>query len=270
MQERNGYKRFLNFSTHSKKPKSLYMKTLTVMILISFFSSIFSLSQDYEKDVIKTSGGDLSMTFIGHGTLMFEYNGLVIHIDPTMREANYEKMPDADLILVTHQHGDHLDIHAINHILKEDCEAVMTQVCLENLENFDQAVIMKNGDKKIVKGIPIEAIPAYNIEHKRNNGIPYHPRGEGNGYVLTFGDTRVLIAGDTENIPEIKALEGIDIAFLPMNLPYTMTPEMVADAAKAFRPSILYPYHYGDTDTGKLVELLADEKDIEVRIRKLE
>ena len=246
------------------------MKTQIVMILISLLSSFFSFSQKYEKDIIKTSGGELSITFIGHASLMFEFNGQVIHIDPTMREADYKDMPDADLILVTHEHGDHLDITAINHILKEDCDVIMTPACLDNLENFNQAVVMKNGDKKEVKGIPVEAIPAYNIEHKRNNGMPYHPKGVGNGYILTFGDTRILIAGDTENTPEIKALEGIDIAFLPMNLPYTMTPEMVADAARAFRPSILYPYHYGNTDTGKLVELLAGEKDIEVRIRKLE
>ena len=240
------------------------------MITMSFLSSIFSLSQKYEKDVVKTSAGDLTMTFVGHGTLMFEFNGMVIHIDPTMREAKYQDMPDADLILVTHQHGDHLDITAINHILKDDCPVVMTPVCLENLEDFDPAVVMKNGDKKTVKNIPIEAIPAYNIEHKRDNGQAFHPRGEGNGYILTFGDTRVLIAGDTENIPEIKALTDIDIAFLPMNLPYTMTPEMVADAALAFRPSILYPYHFGDTDTDQLVKLLAGEKEIEVRIRDLD
>jgi L-ascorbate metabolism protein UlaG (beta-lactamase superfamily) len=246
------------------------MKTPVIMILISFLSSIFSFSQDYEKDVVKTSKGDLVMNFIGHGTLMFEFNGMVIHIDPTMREAKYKDMPDADLILVTHQHGDHLDITAINHVLKEDCEVVMTPVCLENLEDFDHAVVMKNGDVKTVKGIPIEAIPAYNIAHKRNNGKPYHPKGEGNAYVLTFGDTRVLIGGDTENVPEIKALDNIDIAFLPMNLPYTMTPEMVADAAMAFRPSILYPYHFGNTNTEELVKLLENEKDIEVRIRDLQ
>jgi len=246
------------------------MKTLIVMVLMSLLSSIFSLSQKYEKDVIKTSAGDLNMTFIGHGTLMFEFNGMVIHIDPTMREAKYQDMPDADLILVTHEHGDHLDITAINHILKEDCQVVMTPICLENLEDFAHAVVMKNGDNQTVKDIPIEAIPAYNIENKRNNGNPYHPKGEGNGYVLTFGDTKVLIGGDTENIPEFKTLEGIDIAFLPMNLPYTMTPEMVADAALAFRPAILYPYHFGNTDTDKLVKLLSGEKDIEVRIRNLE
>jgi L-ascorbate metabolism protein UlaG (beta-lactamase superfamily) len=97
----------------------------------------------------------------------------------------------------------------------------------------------------------------------------FHPKGEGNGYVLTFGDTRIHIAGDTENTPEMKALRNIAYAFLPMNLPYTMTPEMAADAALAFRPKVLYPYHYGDTDTGRLIELLKDAEDIEVRIRRM-
>jgi L-ascorbate metabolism protein UlaG (beta-lactamase superfamily) len=112
-------------------------------------------------------------------------------------------------------------------------------------------------------------VPAYNIVHKRSSGSPFHPKGQGNGYVVTFGDKRVYIAGDTENVPEMKRLKGIDIAFLPMNLPYTMTPEMVADAAKAFAPKILYPYHYGKTDPTKLVDLLKDTKGIEVRIRKM-
>ncbi|MFQ5722189.1 MAG: MBL fold metallo-hydrolase, partial [Candidatus Aminicenantales bacterium] len=115
----------------------------------------------------------------------------------------------------------------------------------------------------------IEAVPAYNIVHKRSSGLPFHPRGIGNGYVINFGDKRVYVAGDTENIPEMKQLKNIDIAFLPMNLPYTMTPEMVAEAARMFRPKILYPYHYGQTDTSKIVELLKDDKDIEVHIRKL-
>jgi L-ascorbate metabolism protein UlaG (beta-lactamase superfamily) len=103
----------------------------------------------------------------------------------------------------------------------------------------------------------------------RSPGVPFHPKGIGNGYIVTFGDKRIYIAGDTENTPEMKNLKGIDIAFLPMNLPYTMTPEMVADAAKAFRPKILYPYHYGNTETAKIIDLLKDEKDIEVRIRSM-
>ena len=108
------------------------------------------------------------------------------------------------------------------------------------------------------------------MKHMRSPGNPFHPKGIGNGYIITFGDKRLYAAGDTENIPEMKKLSGIDIAFLPMNLPYTMTPEMVADAALMFRPKILYPYHFGETDTSKLVDLLKDNQDIEVRIRDLQ
>jgi L-ascorbate metabolism protein UlaG (beta-lactamase superfamily) len=129
---------------------------------------------------------------------------------------------------------------------------------------------MKNGDVQTIEGLKIEAVPAYNLVHMRNAGVPFHPKGVGNGYVLTFGDKRVYVAGDTENVSEMKKLERIDIAFLPMNLPYTMTPEMVADAAKAFKPKILYPYHYGKSDTSQLVRLLRDYDEIEVRIRRMQ
>jgi L-ascorbate metabolism protein UlaG (beta-lactamase superfamily) len=142
----------------------------------------------------------------------------------------------------------------------------LTAKCAEKIHD---GTIMNNGDLKTVKGLKIEAVPAYNIVHMRSKGVPYHPKGVGNGYVITLGDKRIYVAGDTENTPEMKNLERIDVAFLPMNLPYTMTPEMVADAARAFKPGILYPYHYGETDTSRLVELLKDQKDIEVRIRKI-
>jgi L-ascorbate metabolism protein UlaG (beta-lactamase superfamily) len=128
---------------------------------------------------------------------------------------------------------------------------------------------MMNGDSRTFVGITIEAVPAYNLVQKRPDGRPFHPKGEGNGYVLTFGSTRVYVAGDTENTPEMKGLKSIDVAFLPMNLPYTMTPAQVADAVKAFRPKVLYPYHYGETDPGALKELLKGEKGIEVRIRPM-
>jgi L-ascorbate metabolism protein UlaG (beta-lactamase superfamily) len=116
----------------------------------------------------------------------------------------------------------------------------------------------------------IEAVAAYNLVHQRESGESFHPKGRGNGYIITFGDQRVYVAGDTENTPEMKALQSIDIAFLPMNLPYTMTPEMVADAAQAFKPRILYPYHFGKTDTAKLKNLLQGAKEMEVRVRKME
>lgn len=235
-----------------------------------FFLVIFACSavaqEQFETDIINTSGGDLKITFIGHATLMFTFNEKVIHIDPVGQYADYSKLPKADLILITHQHGDHLDPKVIDILRAEKTIIVLTEACVEKVE---RGVIMKNGDAQSVEGLPIEAVPAYNLVHKRDNGQPFHPKGVGNGYVIAFGDKKVYVAGDTENSPEMKALEGIECAFLPMNLPYTMTPEMVADAAKAFKPKILYPYHYGDTDTSKIVELLKDSPEIEVRIRKM-
>jgi len=220
----------------------------------------------FEQDIIKTSGGDLKITFFGHATLMFEFADNIIHVDPWSKFADYSKLGDADLILVTHEHSDHLDPEAIEAIRKEDTKIVLTKPCTEDIAG---GIVMKNGDTETVLGLKIEAVPAYNIVHKRSSGEPFHPKGRGNGYVITFGDRRVYVAADTENTPEMKTLKNIDVAFLPMNLPYTMTPEMVADAAKAFKPKILYPYHYGDTDPTKLVELLKNEKQIEVRIRKM-
>jgi L-ascorbate metabolism protein UlaG (beta-lactamase superfamily) len=222
--------------------------------------------EQYETDVIRTSAGDLEITFLGHGTLMLTFGGKTIHVDPFSSVADYSKLPKADLILVTHEHHDHLDRGALARVRTRETAVVLTEACAKQVKG---GIVMRNGDTRTVEGVKIEAVPAYNIAHKRGDGQPFHPKGVGNGYILTFGDTRVYVAGDTENIPEMKALQDIDCAFLPMNLPYTMTPEMVADAARMIQPSILYPYHYGDTDTSKLVELLRDQQGTEVRIRRM-
>jgi L-ascorbate metabolism protein UlaG (beta-lactamase superfamily) len=243
------------------------MKT-TIFLL--FMSNLISFGQKkFEQDIIQTVKGDLKITFIGHGSLMFEFQGKFIYIDPVMQSADYNTMPDADLILITHEHGDHLDQNAISALKKSDTEILLTQKCFSMLKETTNTRKISNGSTTEAKGIKITAIPAYNIQNKRPDGTPYHPKGEGNGYIIEFGDKKVLVAGDTENMPEIKALKGIDIAFLPMNLPYTMTPAMVADAASAFRPKVLYPYHFGDTNTSELLKLLEKEKEIEVRIRQL-
>lgn len=222
---------------------------------------------DFQKDVIETNIGELVITFVGHGTLMFVFDEKVIHVDPVASEADYSIMPKADIVLVTHEHGDHFDPKSISAIRQELTDIVLTESCRDKIEG---SLVMDNGDVRTFKGIKVEAVPAYNLKHKRASGEPFHPKGRGNGYILTFGDKRVYIAGDTENIPEMKELANIDIAFLPMNLPYTMTPEMVADAAKSFKPTLLYPYHYGKTDPGLLVELLKDSGMIEVRVRNMQ
>jgi L-ascorbate metabolism protein UlaG (beta-lactamase superfamily) len=222
--------------------------------------------ENFEKDTIKTASGDLEITFIGHGSLMFRYGGKIIHMDPYGQVADYSKLPKADLVLLAHDHPDHLDPAALQSVRTKDTVVVLTESCAEKVKG---GIVMRPGDIMTITGIKIEVVPAYNIVHKRPDGQLFHPKGYGNGYILTFGDKRVYVAGDTENIPEMKALASIDYAFLPMNLPYTMTPEMAADAARMFRPKVLYPYHYGETDPSRLVSLLKDSPDIAVRIRKM-
>jgi len=221
---------------------------------------------DHETDSLETSNGDLEITFLGHGSLLFAYGGKWIYADPFSRVADYSALPKADVVLITHEHHDHLDPEALAQIRTDATDVICTELCEGQIEG---GTVMRNGDVTVVQGLNVEAIPAYNLLHKRESGDPFHPSGDGNGYVVTFGDLRVLIAGDTENTPELKAVSDIHVAFLPMNLPYTMTPEMVADVAIAMKPRILYPYHFGSTDTSRLTELLKDHPEIEVRIRSL-
>lgn len=221
----------------------------------------------FQEDTIQTTAGPLKITFVGHGSLILTLNDKVFYVDPWSKLADYSKFPPADVILITHNHYDHLDPNAIAYIRQEKTRILVSQSCEKTIID---AEILKNGQTKQIAGVEIEAVPAYNIKNKRPDGTPYHAKGDGNGWILTWGQTRVYIAGDTENTPEMKALKNIDVAFLPMNLPYTMTPEMVADAAKSFMPKILYPYHYGNTDVQKLADLLKDSKDIELRIRNMQ
>ncbi len=245
------------------------MKPVFASLVISLAVCTAAQAQSLKKfqsDTVKTSSGDLVISFIGHGSLAFTFKEKMIYVDPWGELADYSKLPKADLILVTHEHYDHLDKKAIEASRKKDCVVLASPLAAKALRG---ATVMKNGSAKTVLGVKIEAVPAYNIKHLRDGKNPFHPKGDGNGYVLTFGNTRVYVAGDTENIPEMKRLRGVDIAFLPMNLPYTMTPQMVADAAKMIMPKALYPYHYGDTDTKKLAALLKDAKGIEIRIRRM-
>lgn len=220
----------------------------------------------YKTDIVSTSLGDLAITFIGHGSLMFQFNNMIIHLDPVSEMGDYSELPKADVILITHEHFDHFHPDTIKMLSKEDTIIVSDKTCASK---FPNCLSMDNNESRTIKGLEIKAVPAYNIKHMREPGSPFHPKGVGNGYIVTFSDKNVYVAGDTENIPEMKQISGIDIAFLPMNLPFTMTPEMAAEAALSFKPRILYPYHFGDTDTNRLIELLEDTPEIEVRIREL-
>jgi L-ascorbate metabolism protein UlaG (beta-lactamase superfamily) len=235
----------------------------TIIILAMTISASSQSIPDFDK--ISTSAGIVELHFIGHGSLMFKVNGYVIYFDPVRSSGNYDFLPKADIILITHEHGDHLDTKLIDDLKKEETLVFCNG---NSLSKIPWAMAMKSGDRQEINNIVVEAVPAYNIINESSPGKPFHPRGAGIGYILTIGGKRFYIAGDTENTPEMKALKNIDVAFLPMNLPYTMTPGMVADAARSFKPKILYPYHFGETNTAELVNLLKDTS-IEVRIRNL-
>jgi L-ascorbate metabolism protein UlaG (beta-lactamase superfamily) len=239
--------------------------SLTVVVCALMMAMAVPVQAAGSADKTQSAGGDLEIKHVGHGSLMFNHAGKVIHVDPFGKMGDYSKLPKADLVLITHEHGDHLDSVAIEQITKKGTKVIASEAAAKKLKG---ASTMRNGDVTTVNGLKIEAVPAYNLIHKRESGGPFHPKGKGNGYVITFGDKRVYVAGDTENTPEMKNLKEIDIAFLPANLPYTMTAEMVVDAAKAFKPKVLIPYHYdmGKSELPKLKGLMKDVPGIEFRI----
>lgn len=205
-------------------------------------------------DTYLTDKGELKVTLIGHGSLMFEYDGKIIHVDPFSKIADYTLLPKADLVILTHEHYDHLDSLALSQVTKENTHFILPKVCGEILGLGE---VINNGDTTVYNNLKIKAVPAYNIVHKNDDGKFYHPKGRGNGYIIKFDDYNVYIAGDTENIPEMKNLtDSIHIAFLPKNTPYTMTDEMFVDAIGKVSPVYLYPYHFEDFDQEKIVKAM--------------
>jgi len=242
------------------------MKAFRLALVILPFCGAFALAAPFPVDRIPTSGEKLAITFIGHASLSFAWEGKVVHVDPVGKPGDLASLPKGDLILITHDHPDHLDPAAIAALSGQG-----TVLVANPAPGAAQAGarVLRNGESATFAGIPVKAVPAYNRVNRRSDGKPFHPRGEGNGYVLTFGDKRVYVAGDTEDIPEMRELGPIDVAFLPVNLPYTMTPEMLFEAARLVKPKILYPYHTGDTDMAKVREILKDMPGVEVRIRPM-
>lgn len=214
------------------------------------------------EDVIPATGGDIRITPIMHASLQVEHAGRVIHIDP-WSQGDYANAKPADLILVTDIHGDHLDPAAIAKIRKPGAPIVAPAAAAAKL---DGATVIANGERKEVTGVSIEAVPMYNLQRGPAAGQLYHTKGRGNGYVLTLGGKRLYFSGDTECVPEMKNLKQIDVAFMTMNLPYTMPPIEAAECVKAFKPKIVYPYHYRNS---KLEEFTSALKGlpIEVRVR---
>jgi len=215
-------------------------------------------------DTEKTPAGDLVITPVHHGSLMLQFGGKVIHIDP-WSQGNYSSLPRADYILITDIHGDHTDKAIIDKLKKEGTVILGPDVVVKKIL---EGTVVANGEKKKLGEIEVEAVPMYNLQRGPQPGALFHTKGRGNGYVLTLGGKRVYVSGDTEAIPEMKALKAIDIAFVCMNLPYTMPPEEAAEGVRAFKPKVVYPYHYRGSDTKAFAAALANEKGIDVRLRE--
>ncbi|MGC9151117.1 MAG: MBL fold metallo-hydrolase [Microbacter sp.] len=227
------------------------------MTFLITFLSMNAMAQ-MQIDTYETSMGELKITYITHASILFQINGKNIFVDPfTNQKVDYASFPKADLLLITHEHYDHLDPQAYSKIITPKTDVITTKTVAE--KGLFKARILNNGATTRWDGIEITAVPAYNIAHKRPDGAFYHPKGIGNGYVLAFGNFRVYIAGDTENIPEMRSLGKIDVAFLPKNLPYTMSDEQFIEAAKTIHPHVLYPYHYFSVDKEALRKALPED-----------
>jgi L-ascorbate metabolism protein UlaG (beta-lactamase superfamily) len=223
-----------------------------------------------QTDVVKTSKGDLRITPIHHGSVLFEFDGKSYYVDP-FHEGNFDGLPKADFIFITHAHPDHMDPVAIELIRKPSTVIVCPPSVEEKLapkERGDGIIVLKNGEKHAVGGVGTEAIAMYNLKRGPAAGKLFHEKGWGEGFVLTFADKRVYLSGDTECTPEMRALKDIDVAFVCMNLPYTMPPSEAAECIAAFKPKIVYPYHYRGSDLADLDKGLAGNKGVEVRKRE--
>jgi L-ascorbate metabolism protein UlaG (beta-lactamase superfamily) len=240
---------------------------MKVILLTLCSATVFSLGMvalanaGGEPNVFLTSAGPVKITPLNHASTLIEAGGKTIYLDPA-KPVKFSGLPKADLILITDIHGDHMDPDSIKDASKSDTEIFAAPAVVQTVTT---AKPIANGETKTWQGWTIEAIPAYNLKRGPAPGKLFHDKGRGNGYVLTYGGKRFYFSGDTEGVPEMRALKNIDVAFVCMNLPYTMPPEEAADAVKAFHPEIVIPYHYRGSDLSVFQKALAGT-GIEVRL----
>lgn len=241
------------------------MRSLGYTLLGFFFLTIYPHVR--AQDTINK----VAITPVLHGSLVLQYNGKTIYIDPYGGAELYQNLPKPDMVMITDIHGDHYHQETLDGIATEEAQLVAPQAVYDKLtgNKFQEIIIMNNGEDTVTNDIGIEAIAMYNLPEAEDSR---HPKGRGNGYILTLGDQRVYISGDTEDIPEMRALRNIDIAFVCMNMPYTMTVEQAADAVNEFKPTVVYPYHYRGrpdmSDTEKFKSLVEANNEVtEVRLR---
>ncbi|MBO7418597.1 MAG: MBL fold metallo-hydrolase [Bacteroidaceae bacterium] len=245
------------------------MKRIITMAM-AFAATAALSAQNYKVETFKTpNGNDVNITLIKHATLAIEFKGYEIHVDAVPNYGtDYSKFPKGDLILVTHEHGDHFNPETIESLMKPNSLLFMNQRCFNQMHN---GIVLRNGDsRRITKDISMKTVPAYNTTPDH---LQFHPKGVGNGYVLNIDGLKIYIAGDTEDIPEMSELkdENIDVAFLPVNQPFTMTVDQAIRAAWMIQPKVLIPYHFGQTDVAPIKQRLeSDGSGIEVWLREMQ
>ncbi len=243
------------------------LRTFFIFILLGFLTSTFAQAQlNNNPDRIDTDEGELVIHPILHGSVIFEWNGQTVYVDPWGQAELYDEKPAPDIILITHPHGDHLSPETLVSLDIENTSFYVPQAVADQLpeQYLSQTTVIANGETKEYEGITIRAVPMYNLPEEDAR----HAKGWGNGYVLTMGGKDVYVSGDTEGIPEMRNLEGIDIAFVCMNLPYTMDINQASDAVLDFKPAIVYPYHHRGQDIQEFKKLVdSGDKNIEVRLK---
>ena len=253
------------------------MKKLAILLVgLTLFSGCKEKPYAKPIDIAKTQtasqtvhqNSDIKVIPIEHATAVLEWNDITLYIDPVGGPEAFQGQKEPDLILITDIHGDHLSVETLEALNTSKAKIMLPQAVADKFpKNFiPQLDVLNNGDSKERYGITIEAIPMYNL---REEALKFHTKGRGNGYVLNMGNQRLYFSGDTEDIPEMRALKNIDKAFVCMNLPYTMTPESAADAVLEFKPKQVYPYHYRGrpdvSDVNEFKELVnAGNSEIEV------
>jgi len=275
---------------------NLSPRAATLAAFVAFSATVATTTSAFAlpnpPDIIPAQGGPIKITPIYHASLQIEYRGFVIQVDP-FSAGDYSGAKKADMILITHSHPDHYDLKAIGPLVKPNTylvapPSVTVQAIFDETKNHLSLLrgvrmlelsngnsflpTINAGNKRLTTTFRIDAVPMYNIVRGPKPGVKYHPKGQFNGYVLTMGGKRIYIAGDTEATPEMKALKNIDVAFIPMNLPYTMTPREAAEGVRAFKPKVVYPYHYRfpfnkPNDNPQQFQKALAGSGIEVRIR---
>ena len=255
-------------------PPSWFASTAAVLALLLTSCSLFEPRNPPTEDPqaglpgdrVATSQGNLVIQPLNHATFMMNWAGRTLYVDPVGGAERFQGLPSPDILLVTDIHGDHYNADTLAAVLQPDTVIVAPKAVRDLMPANLQAVTQElaNGATLSVKDIPVEALPMYNITPDR---LERHVKGRGNGYLLTLGDKRVYIAGDTEDTPEMRALSNIDVAFVPMNLPFTMSVAQAADAVRTFKPRIVYPYHHRGSDVNEFARLVGTDAGVEVRPR---